>query len=166
MVWALDHRGHGRSEGRRCYVNRFTDFLKDLEISEGTAREMHPESPIHVIGHSMGSLIANQYVASRRKQNYRSLALSRTGAAPGPASPGAVILFARLLSAVTPKLSLPSGIDPAFISHDPQVVDAYVNDPVVENKVTTRLACEMIRALRYDYRSTTTDGSHDIADRG
>jgi len=146
-VWALDHRGHGRSEGRRCYVNRFTDFLKDLEIFEEKAREAHPELPVHVIGHSMGSLIANHYVASRKKQNYRSLTLSGTGAAPGPAIPSAVILLARLLSAVTPKLSLPSGVDPAFISHDLQVVDAYVNDPLVESEVTARLACEMMRAL-------------------
>ena len=95
----------------------------------------------------MGSLIANHYVASRQKQDYRSLTLSGTGAAPGPAIPGAVILLARLLSAIAPKLSLPSGVDPTFISHDRQVVDAYINDPLVENKVTARLACEMMRSL-------------------
>lgn len=146
-LWALDHRGHGKSEGRRCYVNRFTDFLKDLEIFEKKAREAHRELPVHLIGHSMGSMIANHYVASRQKQDYRSLTLSGTGAAPGPAIPGAVILLARLLSAIAPKLSLPSGVDPTFISHDQQVVDAYISDPLVENKVTARLACEMMRSL-------------------
>ncbi|MDP6950843.1 MAG: alpha/beta hydrolase [Arenicellales bacterium] len=146
-VWALDHRGHGKSEGKRCYVDRFTDFLKDLEIFEKKAREAHRELPVHLIGHSMGSLVANHYVASRQKQDYRSLTLSGTGAAPGPAIPGAVILLSRLLSAVVPKLSLPSGVDPAFISHDRQVVDAYVSDPLVENKVTARLASEMMRSL-------------------
>ena len=49
-VWALDHRGHGRSEGRRCYVNRLTDFLKDLEIFEEKAREAHPELLQGVLG--------------------------------------------------------------------------------------------------------------------
>jgi alpha-beta hydrolase superfamily lysophospholipase len=146
-LWALDHRGHGKSEGRRCYVNRFTDFLQDVECFEKIARDTHPELPVHIIGHSMGSLIANHYVASRQIQDYRSLTLSGTGAAPGPAIPGAVILLARLLSAIAPKLSLPSGVDPNFISHDQQVVDAYIRDPLVENKVTARLACEMMRVL-------------------
>tara|TARA_Y100001934_G_C12272523_1_gene735713 strand:+ start:179 stop:1012 length:834 start_codon:yes stop_codon:yes gene_type:complete len=146
-LWALDHRGHGKSQGKRCYVNRFSDFLKDLEILEGKARKAHPELPVHVIGHSMGSLIASHYVASQKKQNYRSLTLSGTGAAPGPTISGAVILLARLLSAIAPKLSLPSGVDPTFISHDRRVVDAYINDPLVAKKVTARLACEMMRAL-------------------
>ena len=142
--WALDHRG---AAGLKAGVVMSIDYdFKDLEIFEKGQRSP-PELPIHVIGHSMGSLIANHYVASRKKQHYRSLTLSGTGAAPGPAIPGAVILLARLLSVIAPKLSLPSGVDPAFISHDPQVVDAYVNDPLVENKVTARLACEMMRAL-------------------
>jgi len=146
-LWALDHRGHGKSEGRRCHVDRFTDFLHDVEIFEKIARDAHPELPVHVVGHSMGSLIANHYVASRQSQDYQSLTLSGTGAAPGPAISGAVILVSRLLSAIAPKLSLPSGVDPNFISHDQRVVDAYINDPLVENKISPRLGCEMLRVL-------------------
>jgi len=143
-VWALDHRGHGKSEGRRCYVNRFTDFLEDVEIFEKIARGAHPKLPVHVVGHSMGSLIANHYVASREIQNYKSLTLSGTGAAPGPAVNAFLLLISKILSAVAPKLSLANGLDPNFISNDKKVVEAYVNDPLVENKITARLGGEMM----------------------
>ncbi|MBT3226346.1 MAG: alpha/beta hydrolase [Deltaproteobacteria bacterium] len=146
-VWALDNRGHGKSEGRRCHVNRFTDFLEDVQIFEKIARGAHPKLPVHVLGHSMGSLIANHYVSSREAQNYKSLTLSGTGAAPGPAINAILVLISNILSAIVPRLSLASGLDPNFISYDQKVVEAYVNDPLVENKITTRLGSEMMASL-------------------
>ncbi|MFH2128990.1 MAG: lysophospholipase [bacterium] len=146
-IWALDHRGHGKSAGRRCHVNRFSDYMEDVAIFEKIARDTHPELPVHIIGHSMGSLIANHYVASRTKQNYRSLTLSGTGAATGPAIKGATKLISSLLSVVFPTLSIPSGLDPNFISYDKKVVEAYINDPLVENKITTRLGHELMASL-------------------
>ncbi len=146
-VWALDHRGHGKSGGKRCHVNRFTDFIEDAAIFEAIARETHPELPVHIIGHSMGSIIANHYVSSRAEQNYRSLTLSGTGAATGPAISGVTKAISKILSAILPGLSIPSGLDPAFISFDEAVVEAYINDPLVENKITTRLANELMSYL-------------------
>lgn len=146
-IWALDHRGHGKSGGKRCHVNRFTDFLEDIAIFEAIARDEYPELPVHVIGHSMGSIIANHYVSSREKQDYRSLTLSGTGAAAGPAISGVTKAISAILSAVVPGLSIPSGLDPEFISFDKAVVDAYIKDPLVENRITTRLGAELMRHL-------------------
>lgn len=146
-IWALDHRGHGHSGGKRCHVNRFTDFLEDAAIFEGIARDAHPHLPVHIIGHSMGSIIANHYVSSRDKQEYRSLTLSGTGAAPGPAINGFTVAVSKLLSMLVPKLSIPSGLDPEFISFDEAVVKAYINDPLVENKITARLGSELMSSL-------------------
>lgn len=143
-VWALDNRGHGKSEGKRCYVNRFTDFIEDVAIFEKIARDAHPGLPVHIVGHSMGSLIANHYVSSRDAQNYNSLTLSGTGASPGPAIKAAIKLISKILSAILPKMSIPSGLDPNFISYDKKVVEEYVNDPLVENKITTRLGNEIM----------------------
>ncbi|MCP4755854.1 MAG: alpha/beta hydrolase [Proteobacteria bacterium] len=147
-VWALDHRGHGKSEGQRCYVNRFTDFLEDVATFEKIARDAHSELPVHVLGHSMGSIIANHYVSSRTAQNYQSFTLSGTGAAPGPAINTVTLLLSKILSAILPKMSIPSGLDPNFISYDKKVVEEYVNDPLVENKIAPRLANEMMAYLQ------------------
>src|SRR6476660_1435358 len=56
-VYALDHRGHGRSDGRRSYVERFTDFTTDLEKLRRMVRERHPAGPLFLLGHSMGGAI-------------------------------------------------------------------------------------------------------------
>lgn len=146
-LWVPDHRGHGKSKGRRCHVDRFSDFLEDLSIFEALARKAHPDLPVHVVGHSMGSLIANHYVSSRTDQDYKSLTLSGTGAEPGPAIKASAKIMSKILSVILPTLSIPSGLDPNFISYDKKVVEAYINDPLVENKLTVRLGNEMMAAL-------------------
>ena len=57
-VYAWDLRGHGRSEGKRGYVNQFTDLIKDFDAflrnfkSQNQARKNN-----FLFGHSMGGLI-------------------------------------------------------------------------------------------------------------
>ena len=145
-VWAFDHRGHGKSDGKRCHVNRFTDYLEDVLIFEMMARKSYPDLPFHLIGHSMGSMIANHYMASKADQNiYRSLTLSGTGAAPGPAIGAVTKFMSKIFSVLLPKISIPSGLNPEFISHDKEVVDTYINDPLVETKLTPRLGNELMK---------------------
>lgn len=158
-VWGIDHRGHGKSEGKMNYVNRFTDYMDDLAILEKKAREAHPDLPVHVVGHSMGSFIANHYVGRQADPDYKSLTLSGTGAAPGPGIGGFQLFMSKLLSAILPKASIPSGLDPNFISHDEKVIEDYKNDPLVNyDKITTRLANEMM-----DHLSRMPDAAKNIS---
>lgn len=60
-VYALDHRGHGRSEEERGHLEKFEFFLEDLDVLVNFAREKHPTLPIYMFGHSMGGLIAFHY---------------------------------------------------------------------------------------------------------
>ncbi len=146
-VWAFDHRGHGRSEGKRAYINRFEDFLMDLEEFERIVKNAHPDLGIHLLGHSMGSLIVAHYVASLETQEkIKSLVLSGTGAAPGPDITWFIKNVSKLLSVILPRIHLPAGTDPNFISNDPEVVKAYVEDPMIEMKVTPRIAAEVMKA--------------------
>lgn len=145
-VWALDHRGHGKSEGRRCHVNRFSDFYSDVKMIEDLARKEYPDLPFHLVGHSMGSIISNHYMATQADQSkYSSLTLSGTGAAPGPAINTVTQLMSKIFSVLLPKMSIPSGLDPQFISHDEKVVEDYINDPLVETKITPRLGNELMK---------------------
>jgi len=63
VVYALDHRGHGRSTGERADVGRFGDFVVDLQTFVGLIREQEPEAGIFMIGHSMGAVIATLFAA-------------------------------------------------------------------------------------------------------
>ena len=60
-VWAMDHRGHGQSEGTRMHVDRFSDYLVDL--AEFVKRVAGSHGRPAMIGHSMGGLIAYRYAA-------------------------------------------------------------------------------------------------------
>lgn len=140
-----DHRGHGRSEGRRGHVRSFQDFIDDeKQFRRDVIDKRFPGIPYFILGHSMGSLIAMNYVAQNAK-DLRGLILSGTGSQPGADIPKMLIAATRILSKILPSLHVKSPLSPEFISRDKDVVQAYVNDPLVYNVITPRLACEMNR---------------------
>ena len=77
-VYADDHRGHGRSEGIRNYVDSFDQYVEDEKKLYDIIKEKHPNLPIFLLGHSMGSLIAI-YVIKKYEDLYKGLILSGTG---------------------------------------------------------------------------------------
>lgn len=60
-VYALDHRGHGRSEEERGHLENFDSFLEDLDAVVRHVQGMHGNRPLFMFGHSMGALIAFSY---------------------------------------------------------------------------------------------------------
>jgi len=61
-AYALDHRGRGKSEGERFYVEEFSDYLSDLDKFVNIARSENPGLPIFILGHSAGGVISTSYV--------------------------------------------------------------------------------------------------------
>ncbi|HPC48165.1 MAG TPA: lysophospholipase [Deltaproteobacteria bacterium] len=146
-VLGNDHRGHGRSAGRRGHVRRFQDFVEDEHrFCTEVIRSRIPGVPRFVLGHSMGSLIALNYV-EQRPDDVKGLVLSGTGSAPGTDIPRFLVTLTRILSSLLPSIHVKSPLPPEFISRDPDVVKAYVEDPLVYNVITPRLAHEMNRAV-------------------
>ena len=60
-TYALDHRGRGKSEGERFYVEQLSDYLDDLHTLVGIARSENPGLPVYMLGHSAGGVIATSY---------------------------------------------------------------------------------------------------------
>ncbi len=143
-VHAYDHRGHGRSEGRRTHVGRFDEYLDDLERMLEQVRSEHPDLPLYLVGHSMGGLITLSLLVERRPQLH-GVAVSGPALSVGGAS-RARILFARILRRVWPTLRLGSGLDLEGLSRDPEVVRRYAEDPLVFRDMTASLAAEFVRA--------------------
>lgn len=129
-AYALDHRGHGRSGGRRAFVDRLGNVLDDLDTFVALAASRHPGRPLHLLGHSLGGSFALAY-AVRRQERLAGLLLSGPVAALEAASP-ALRRVARVLSAVVPTLGV-YRVDPSRISRDPAVVHAYRDDPLVHH---------------------------------
>ena len=61
-VYALDHIGHGKSEGIREYVERFEDYTDTLTLFYNQVQGWQPGKPIFLLGHSMGGLISRYYI--------------------------------------------------------------------------------------------------------
>jgi alpha-beta hydrolase superfamily lysophospholipase len=144
-VFGTDHRGHGKSEGKRGHVMSFQEFIDDeRQFQREVIRTKFPNLPCFVLGHSMGSLIAMNLV-EQSAEGIRGLVLSGTGSRPGTDIPKILLAATRILSGLLPSIHVKSPLPPEFISRDPEVVKAYVNDPLVYNVITPRLAHEMNR---------------------
>jgi alpha-beta hydrolase superfamily lysophospholipase len=60
-VYALDARGHGRSEGKRGHVDQFQNYIDDLSDLIRIAKEEEKKEKVVLLGHSLGGVIALQY---------------------------------------------------------------------------------------------------------
>lgn len=143
-TYAADHRGHGRTEGRRANLERMELVVQDLGAFVRFAAQRHPGLRVFMVGHSLGGLIALQY-ATGADVALDGLVLS--GAAVQVAG-GSPLLkpLARVLSAVVPDLGV-AGLDTDAISRDAEVVRAYRQDPLVHHgKVPARTGAEMLLA--------------------
>jgi acylglycerol lipase len=154
-VHAYDHRGHGRSAGRRCHVDRFDEYLDDLGVVLEQVRADAPETRLFLIGHSMGGLVVATF-ARERSPSVCGVVLS--GAALAVPEGTSRIRIARLIRAVLPRLRLSAGLDLAGLSTDPRVLAAYLADPLVERKMTASLAVELLGAV-----ARTGPGGADVA---
>ena len=145
-VRAVDHRGHGRSGGKRTSVVRFNDYVGDLRSVIAGTREQWPR-PVFLLGHSMGGLIALA-LAVDHPSDIDALVVSAPVMSAGDAS-GLTVAVGKLLSRVTPDLGV---LRPPLhrISRDPAVVAAYNNDPLVfRTKVQARLGAEILATIAH-----------------
>lgn len=125
-VYAPDHNGHGRSEGTRGRIS-FADAVADLDQLIALAAERHPDLPIFLLGHSMGGALALRYALAHGD---RLTGLILSGPLVQVEGRPAAKLLGRFLGAVAPGLPL-TKLDPQLVSRDPDVVRAYVEDPLV-----------------------------------
>jgi acylglycerol lipase len=145
-VHALDHRGHGRSGGPRMYIDSMDDVVADLGTFIEFVRRGHPGQPLVLLGHSMGGLVAIAY-AIRHQDRIDALVLSSPLAALAAASP-VQRLVASALSALAPRAGL-IAVDPSLVSRDPDVVRAYVEDPLVfHGKLPARTIAQLAATVR------------------
>ena len=147
-IFGNDHRGHGKSEGKRGHVNSFQDFIDDERLfSLEVIRPDFPDLPCFLLGHSMGSIIALNY-AEQHPDGLKGLILSGTGSLPGKGIPRAIMAVTKVLSKLLPGIQVKSPLPPEFISRDPDVIRAYLEDPLVFDVITPRLAEQMQQYLR------------------
>lgn len=137
-VRGYDQYGHGESAGPRGGLPSPRRLLDDLaDLVDSTRYRMEPGTPLLLLGHSMGGLVAAHFVALGLR-SVEGLILSSPALNPGLSAVQRVLLatVARWL----PNLRVGNGLKPQFISHNTEVVNAYLSDPFVHDRICGRLA--------------------------
>lgn len=147
-----DLRGHGRSVERKedlGFINSFNDFIEDLNYYiNHLKRELNPKN-IVVFGHSMGGLIALYCTALRK---VRIDAVITSGAATLLRTSTSQVILLKLMNLINPRARIKLPLNPQYLSHREDVVNAYVNDPLVIKNPTVRLVYELVRASKEFWR--------------
>lgn len=146
-VYAIDHRGHGRSPGPRANIERFAHLVSDFCAFTGRASRQHPDTPVVMFGHSMGGAVA--FASALRLQgSLRGLVLSAPALGTHEPVASGRRLLARVLSAVAPDTGL-LRLSPTAVSRDPAVVRAYESDPLVHHgSIPARTLVELLAAMQ------------------
>jgi alpha-beta hydrolase superfamily lysophospholipase len=146
-VYAVDHRGHGRSGGVRGHVSRFSQYTDDFEAFR---RHVEGEAPADVprvlLGHSLGGLIALRYLQTHPGAPFAAAVLSAPLLAALVRAPRWKTALAGVLSRLAPSLRLANELDPAGLSTDDAYVRTYRDDPLVHPWITPRLYTELLGA--------------------
>lgn len=137
-VRGYDHYGHGDSGGARGALTSDSRLVDDLgDVLESTRQRMDADTPLVVLGHSLGGLVAASLVALAQVR-VDGLVLSSPALDAGFSGTQKMLLAT--LPRFVPLLTVSNGLDPHYLSHDPAVVAAYQADPRVHDRISTRLA--------------------------
>lgn len=153
-VYALDHRGHGQSEGVRAYCDTMEQFVEDLKQyfdQIKTSGQKH-----FVLGHSMGALISLAFTL-RYQAEIDALAISGAPVTIDADVSPALIFVGKILNRVAPKMHLIDTSEVGILSTDPQVDLDWEADPLTNKKpLRVRLGVEMNK-MAADVRAHLAD---------
>lgn len=144
-VSAVDLRGMGRSEGPRGHVDRWERWIEDYAAFHRLVVERSRGVEVVPLGHSFGGVLVATAVLSGAMQP-RRFVLSNPAFRPAVKIPGWKLLLGRAASGLAPRLTMGNEVDPELLSRDVGVVREYMSDPLVHDRISSRLFTEWTSA--------------------
>jgi alpha-beta hydrolase superfamily lysophospholipase len=136
-VRGYDHYGHGDSAGQRGAMPNPRRLLDDLADVIDDCTRLHPRLPVFVIGHSMGGLVAADFVRQGIRR-ITGLVLSSPALNPGLSAFQKILL--NTVARALPGMRVDNGLKLPYLTRDPAVVAEYKADKMVHRKISGRLA--------------------------
>lgn len=147
-VYACDLRGHGRSEGVRAHIEKFDDFLHDMDVFLAYVRNDFPDKDVFILAHSAGALITLAYLLARGRAGVKGVVFSAPALKVYNIDSAVTRVAVHLVALISPDVKFPL-LDARFLSHDAGVVEAYRRDVLVHKEgVTARVVSELLQAMR------------------
>jgi len=146
VMVGFDLRGHGRTSGTRGHVPSLDAAMQDVRRLLQLLAEKYPDLPQFLYGHSLGGLFTLTY-AIQYGSNLKGVIVSDAGLRSPLLDQKAKVVMAKVLGAFFPAMTIPTALDPTTISRDPEVVQKYIDDPLVHDKTSLGLAKASMTAI-------------------
>ena len=143
-MYAFDHRGHGRSGGKRGHSPSYEAMIGDVADFVKLAQAESAGLPVFVYGHSMGGNLVLNY-GFTNPIGVKGVICSSPWIKLAFAPPKSKVMMANLLEKIYPSLTLASGLDASALSHDEELCRKYAADPLVHDLVSVSLYNGMYR---------------------
>ncbi len=145
----MDLRGHGQSEGTRVHIDSFEQYLRDLDVLYKHVQSHVGDTPLFLIGHSLGGLIAVRWAETRRPLAGKLRGLVTSGAACKATlkPPAPVFFMLAQINRLYSRMPLPGLVPLAKICRDPEIVRRYASDPLVNKNLTTGFGIASMKAM-------------------
>ena len=144
-VVAYDQKGHGKSYGKRGHIDQLNDYLEDLELILDQIKTNHPNSKIVLYGHSMGGNVVANYLI-QKKQDINAAVITSPLLKLSFEPPKSKVFLAKTMSKIYGAFSENTKLEVKHISRDQEVVNKYINDPLVHSKMTASTFVSLIEA--------------------
>ncbi|MEM9823745.1 MAG: lysophospholipase [Bacteroidota bacterium] len=141
-----DRRGHGRSEGKRGHTTSYAAFLDEVQTLVSHCKDKFPDCPLFLYGHSMGGNLALNYLLQRQPKDIKGIVVTGAWIKLATNPPAFLLWLGKLMRIIYPAFTQPNGLDANHISTVKKEVDAYANDPLVHDKVTSATGIDMLKA--------------------
>lgn len=141
-VYALDMRGHGKSDGERLFVNKMAEYVDDLAGAVNFAKQREGALPTFVLGHSAGGVVACTYMLDHQSEVSGFICESFAHEVPAPDFALAIL---KGIGNIAPHAHVLKLKDEDF-SRDPKVVERMKNDPLVSKQgYEAQTVAELVR---------------------
>lgn len=147
-VTGIDHYGHGKSDGTRGTTKGIPFVFDYLESFIEQVKEDFGNKPVVIYGHSMGGGIVTGFLLHRQPALLAAV-ISAPALLLAKQPPAVLRGILKVISKIAPRLRIAQGLDINKISHDPLAVETFKNDPLRHDRISLRLANDMITNGRW-----------------
>jgi len=142
-VYAVDLRGRGNSDGERFYVEKFADYVSDVEAVVGIVKSRERGLPLFMLGHSAGGVVSCLYTLDHQAELAGLICESFAHELPAPDFVLAVFKGMGHFAPHAHILHLPN----ERFSRDPKAVQVMNEDPLIAHETQpSQTVAAMVRA--------------------
>ena len=143
-VVSYDQFGHGHTEGKKGHHPGYDYLLDSIGNMIEKAKKLFPSKPIFLYGHSMGGNVVINF-ALRRKHDLTGIIATSPFLKLAFEPPQWKMTFGKIIDKISPSTTMSNELDLKFLSKDQHEIDAYKNDPLIHDRISTKYSLDLMK---------------------